>query len=312
MPSRQPSELFRESVRTSLTDSATIVADEAIDLDSAGRPIAARLRENAMRNRQLTRQSPRWMVLMVCCMVSSTGTTPVDASTDWIVPVAESGMTSTPGPIARAVAREAARLTADRRAGSADLDWSRLHKLAPGTEIIMTVGGSQPEGRYVVRVDESGLTVLNVTSLPLPPAVKSVLRSVASSHPDYLSAAQQGGTFVLEQSVRLRLDGVFVGDRKIADLGQVIETIARDDVAEIKTRKKGRGVWGHLGPIGGYFVGAISGGVVAGVVCQAAAGRDRCDSGAFLTGMLGGGIAGGVYGFRAANRETDDVIYRAP
>lgn len=125
-------------------------------------------------------------------------------------------------------------------------------------------------------------------------------------------AAQLGATFVLESSVRIRPDGVFVGDRKVADLGQVIERIGRHDVAEINTRRKGRGVWGHLGPLGGYFVGALAGGVVAGGACQAAAGRDRCDSGAFLAGMLGGGIAGGVYGFRAANRETEETIYRAP
>jgi hypothetical protein len=266
-----------------------------------------------MLNRQITRQSPRWIAVMVCCTVSSAGATPAGASTDWTVPAgAESGMTSTPGPIARAIASEAARLTIDQQAGSADPEWSRVRKLAAGTEIIVTVEGSQPGGRYVVRVDDSNLTVLNVADPALPAAVKPVLRRVASSHPDYLSAAQQGGTFLLEQSVRLRPDGVFVGDRKVADRGQVIETIARDDVAEIKTRRKGRGVWGHLGPLGGYFVGALSGGVVAGIACQAAAGRDRCDSGAFLIGALGGGIAGGVYGFRAANRETEDVIYRAP
>ena len=116
----------------------------------------------------------------------------------------------------------------------------------------------------------------------------------------------------MEQRVRLRPDGVFVGDRKVADFGHVIETIARADVAAINTRQKGRGVWGHLGPLGGYFVGAISGGVVAGLACRATAGRDSCDSGAFLAGMLGGGIAGAAYGLRAANRQTEAVIYRAP
>jgi hypothetical protein len=281
---------------------------------------AVRLRpiflEKPMRKRQLTRQSPRWIVLMFCCTAASAGATPADASTDFMgvtwSSTAESAMKSTPGPIARAIAREAARLTVDPRAGSAEREWPRVRKLAPGTEIIVTVEGSQPGGRYVVRADESDLTVLNVADPPLPAAVKAVLRGVASSHPDYFSAAQQGGTFVLEQRVRLQLDGVFLGDRKVADLGQLLENIARDDIAEIKTRQRGRGVWGHLGALGGYFVGAMSGGVVAGLACQAADGRDRCDSGAFLTGMLGGGIAGGVYGFRAANRETEDVIYRAP
>ena len=268
---------------------------------------------------QLTRQSPSWILLMVCCTAAfadaSTefaGVTPL-SSTGAPVPVAAAGeMKSMPGPIARSIAREAVRLTVDLQAGSADVEWSRVRKLAPGTEIIVTVESTQPGGRHVVRVGEFDLTVLNVADLGLPAPVKDLLRGLAASHPDYFSAALRGGTVVLEKGVRLRLDGVFVGDRKVADLGQVIETIARHNVGEIKIRQKGRGVWGHLGPLGGYFVGGLSGGVVAGFACQAAAGRDRCDTGAFLAGMLGGGIAGGVYGFRAAHRETEDVIYRAP
>ena len=240
-------------------------------------------------------------ITLILCLMTSTR--PV---------AAQNRMESTPGPIARTIAREAARLAVDPQAGSADVEWSRVRKLAPGTEIIVTVGDSQPGGRYVVRADESGLAVLNVADPPLPAAAKDVLRGVVSNHPEYFSAARQGGTFELEKNVRLRLDGVFVGDRKVADLGQVVENIPRSDVAEIKTRQKGRGVWGHLGPLGGYFVGAMSGGFVAGFACQAAVGRDRCDTGAFLTGALVGGIAGGFYGFRAAHRDTEDVIYRAP
>ena len=88
--------------------------------------------------------------------------------------------------------------------------------------------------------------------------------------------------------------------------------VARTNIAAITIRRKGRGFWGHLGPLGGYFLGGLAGGYSAGLVCQAAAGRDRCDTGAFLTGMLGGGIAGGTAGFHAARRETEDVVYRAP
>jgi hypothetical protein len=91
--------------------------------------------------------------------------------------------------------------------------------------------------------------------------------------------------------------------------GQVVERVARNDVAEIKTVKKGRGVWGHLGPLGGYFVGALSGGYAVGLACQAVQGRNRCDSGAFLLGALMGGVSGGLYGFSAARRETEEVIY---
>jgi hypothetical protein len=153
--------------------------------------------------------------------------------------------------------------------------------------------------------------VLNLTDPALPANVKRVLLDTALNHSDCFVRAPQGGTFVLEKNVRVGPNGVFVADREVADLGQIIENIARDDVAEITVRQKGRGIWGHLGPLGGYFVGAMSGGYVSGFACQAAFGRDRCDSGAFLTGGLVGGIAGGVYGFHAGNRETVDVVYRS-
>ena len=181
---------------------------------------------------------------LIVCLVTST--LPLEA---------QDRMQSTAGPIARGIAREAARLTVDQTASSDDVEWSRVRKLASGSEIIVTIERAQPVERRVVRVvrvDESSLTLSN---------------------------------------------------------GQVVERVARNDVAEIKTVKKGRGVWGHLGPLGGYFVGALSGGYAVGLACQAVQGRNRCDSGAFLLGALMGGISGGLYGLSAARRETEEVIY---
>jgi len=178
---------------------------------------------------------------LIVCLVSST--LPLDA---------QGRMESTAGPIARGIAREATRLTVDQSASSTDVEWSRVRKLASGSEIIVTIEGAQPVERRVVRVDESSLTLSN---------------------------------------------------------GQVVERVARNNVAEIKAVKKGKGVWGHLGPLGGYFVGALSGGYGVGLACQAVQGRNQCDSGAFLLGTLMGGISGGLYGFSAARRETEEVIY---
>jgi len=184
---------------------------------------------------------------LIVCLVTST--LPLEA---------QDRMESAAGPIARGITREVARLTVDQPASSGDTEWSRVRKLASGSEIIVTIERAQPVERRVVRavrvvrVDESSLTLSN---------------------------------------------------------GQVVERVARNDVAEIKTVKKGRGVWGHLGPLGGYFVGALSGGYAVGLACQAVQGRDGCDSGAFLLGALMGGISGGLYGFSAARRETEEVIY---
>jgi hypothetical protein len=178
---------------------------------------------------------------LIVCLVTST--LPLEA---------QDRMEPTTGPIARGIAREAARLTGDQAVSSADAEWSRVRKLTPGTEIIVTIGGARPVPRHVVGVDDSSLTLSN---------------------------------------------------------GRVVEHVARNDVAEIKTLKRGRGVWGHLGPLGGYFVGAFSGGYTVGLACQAVQGRDRCDTGAFLLGALMGGVSGGLYGLSAARRETEEVIY---
>jgi hypothetical protein len=240
-------------------------------------------------------------IIFVVCLVTST-----------LRVTAQDRMGSTPGPIARAIAREAVRLTVDPGAGSVEGEWSRVRTLAPGTDIILTVQRSQPGERWVVRADEFGLTVLNVAIEPLPADVQEVLRGVAANHPEYFSAAQRGATFVLEKRVRLARDGVHVGNQKVADIGQIVISLARHDVVEIKTRERGRGAWGQMGPLGGYFVGAMSGGLVVGFACRATAERDRCDSGAFGIGALIGGIVGGVHGFRAASRETEEIIYRAP
>src|SRR5256885_3065763 len=117
---------------------------------------------------------------LIVCLVTST--LPLQA---------QDRMVSTPGPIARGIAQEAARLTVDQPTSLADAEWSRVRKLASGSRIIVTLEGVQPVERRVVRVDESSLTLSN---------------------------------------------------------GQLVKQVARNDVAEIKTLKKGRGVWGHLVP----------------------------------------------------------------
>ena len=91
-----------------------------------------------------------------------------------------------------------------------------------------------------------------------------------------------------------------------------VETYRRTDVDEIRVRQKGRGFWGHLGGLGGWFVGGLAGGYGLGLACQAVSGTDSCDTGAFMRGMVVGGIAGGTYGLHASRRETEKVIYRAP
>src|SRR5262245_23956921 len=151
------------------------------------------------------------------------------------LPVVAEQNTPMNGPIARSVTGEVARLVTTEQRASDDSEWSRVRRLAPGTELIVIVKNSQPASRYFVGGDESGLTMLNIDASALPTDARNVLRSLASTHPEYFLAAQKGGQFQLETNVRLGPDGVFIADRKVAGLAEVVEQRGRQDITEMRT-----------------------------------------------------------------------------
>jgi hypothetical protein len=220
------------------------------------------------------------------------------------------------GPISRAMTLDAVRLAAEpaavdagQRAGkSTNADWSRVRKLEPGTEITVTANGSQPSKRNVLSADEAGITVLNLADPTLPAAGREVLRDVASTHPEYFPAAKQGRQFILEKSVRMGPDGVFVADLRVAGLDQIAQTLARTDVVEIDAKI---GSAGHktLGTVLGVFGGAF-----LGMLCKGTGIGSGDSPGlgcAYLLAPIGA-VAGGLAGRYAFTRKTEVVIYRAP
>jgi hypothetical protein len=234
------------------------------------------------------------------------------------------GPASMDGPLARAMTREAVRLAATAReptsvaedvqqgGKSGRSDWSRVRALEPGIGIVLTVCGFPPGKRHVVNADESRLTVLNVTDPAIPPAVASVLIDTTWNHPDYFGKAQQGGTFRLNRHVRLAPDGVFMDDRRVVELGQVVEQVERDGVAEVSElgRATRRGLkWGSLiGTGAGLTIGLL----IQIPYCR----QHSCDSqGGLITPlitMLSAGIGTGLGALIGAGYRTRDVIYRAP
>jgi hypothetical protein len=179
-------------------------------------------------------------------------------------------------------------------------DWSRVGEVAPAAELEVTIRGSQPGVRFFVRADQSGLTVLNLTGPALTAATTRVLRDMAFRHPELFAAMQQGQALA-EDNVRVGRDGVFVADRKIADLGQVVETIARNDVIEITGPVVARGsvVGAVLGGWVGFAVGVVPG--LGGVS-------------PFLAWslLIGSVVVGGSLGSHWTSHETEGVIYHAP
>jgi hypothetical protein len=192
---------------------------------------------------------------------------------------------------------------------SADENWRRVSRLDAGEPILVTTRDVRSADRLFVSADGAGVTTLNLTDPSVPDEAARELRHVAEQHPEYLDGARAGRGFKWN-NVRVLSDGVFVGDRKVAELQQVLETPSRSEVAEVARLRRGRGFWGHAGLLGGYFVGAMGAVVVMGFACQAI----RCENpdSAGMVALLTGGIAGGAYGAYAARRETEEVVYRKP
>lgn len=276
----------------------------------------------------MSRTKSALSLILVVCLVASA------------LPATAQGQTTTPeslnlrypssqgtvGPIARAATREAIRLAdageltsssgeAVQQSGKpAESNWSRARELEPGTEIAVTVKGSLPGPRYFVALDESYLTVLNLADPAMPAAATRVLVDAASEHPLHFVVAQQGGTFLLDENVRLTPDGIFLGDRKVAELEQIVVQIVRDSVAEISVLERRLGKratgWGAVIGAGAGFVTGLLGGIS---YCE----RHLCDQFppiviGVLYGVAGGGIGTGIGAVATASRKTLDVIYRAP
>jgi hypothetical protein len=224
---------------------------------------------------------------------------------------AQDRIVATPGPIARAITREAVRLGTVQQVGKAtDSDWARVRKLTPGTAITVTIRGSQGAKRYFVSADYSGVTVLNITDPTVPAVVKRVLLDTASNHFEYFAGAQNGGRFLLDKDVGLASDGVFVGSQKVADLGQVLEKAVRTDIVEVRSESARR----HPAAGKGALIGAIGGAAIPIAI------GSTCGSGcigytalyAALFGGLGAGIGAGIgLGIDKSSPETG-VIYLAP
>jgi predicted amidohydrolase len=144
------------------------------------------------------------------------------------------------------------------------------------------------------------LIALNLGSAALPADAARTLRDMAANSPARLVALQKGGA-VAQGRVRIGRDGVFVDERRIAALDEILETTARGSVSQIEGPVVERGSVGAslLGAFVGFSVGVIPalGGASEGV--------------AWL--VLAGSIAAGGYlGHYWSRHTTDGLVYRAP
>ena len=118
--------------------------------------------------------------------------------------------------------------------------WSDVQKLDPATEVLIAVADSAPLEEVFLLADPSSLFVLdkNVTSTFGREAERTI-RDIATTHA--VEIVGGGGQFI-SNDVRLGPDGVFVSNRKVAELSQVIRRIDRSDVVQLSaTGQRRRG-----------------------------------------------------------------------
>ena len=178
-------------------------------------------------------------------------------------------------------------------------DWSRVLELPPASAVMVTVRGSEPRMRSIARVDDSTLTVLDLSGQALPGPAARILRQMAEDHPESFVLMAQGGTFQ-QDNVRIGRDGVFVGDRQVAAFNQVVETIARAAVVEIRGPVVARG--SVLGAVVGAWLGFSVG------VVPALGGASADVAWSALVGAI---AAGGFLGFHWSSHRTEGLVYRA-
>jgi hypothetical protein len=191
--------------------------------------------------------------------------------------------------------------------------WSAVIDLAPGHPIDITLtGGPAVTGQFVL-ADHSSVVVLNLTGALLSPAIARVLLNRTTVKPDEVAATLAGRDLTIVEHVHMGPRGVFVDDRKIAELHDVVERILRTDVVEIRQRDRTvrkMGLWG-----GGMALLAV--GLDVGLInlyglSQSRPGETTCYCDGYLGGAgvaLGSGLAlaGGLLMHRGHERQ--EVVY---
>jgi hypothetical protein len=188
-------------------------------------------------------------------------------------------------------------------------DWSRVRGLRNGTEILLTVNDAPRARRYVLSVSDADLVVMKLTDPALPLAARSALTRVAQ-HPDKFGSTTGGQPAFRVDDLRVDADGVFLGGRKVAEIQDVYERVARERVIEIRQLSgSGAGVGAVWGLVAGGAVGLGNMLIKCGVNWRQETESCQNLEGAGLVifplfGLLIGGVAGAASG--------PAVIYRLP
>jgi len=123
----------------------------------------------------------------------------------------------------------AALLTTTAVLGANERLWKQVERFDPGTRVKVTLEGGSPVERYFVKLNDTTIVLLNLSSPDLP---KLQLLNMAIDNPAWIACTEK--TTYRDNNLRVGPDGVFVKDKKVAELNQVVEWIPRAKVTAIE------------------------------------------------------------------------------
>jgi len=107
--------------------------------------------------------------------------------------------------------------------------WRRVEHFDPGMRVKVTVEGAPPTDRYFVQLNDTVLVLLNLSAPDVP---KRQLLNMAIDNPAWIAGTSK--TTYRDNNLRIGPEGVFVKDKKVAELNQVVEWIPRGKVTAIQ------------------------------------------------------------------------------
>jgi hypothetical protein len=196
-------------------------------------------------------------------------------------------------------------LTFPSGSAAQDSDWADVIALRAGQEVVVRADPAIDGRRSFVFANDTELVVLNLRHPSLPDGVRKRLRELSVDQPASLLAARQH-VIVSDRTIRVGAGMISESGRVVVPLHEVLQTIPRGDVREIRFERT-RG--SKVGAIAGATAGIVAGLLTAPYWMMKQCGGS-CSDEQFMLGvsLVGLPLAGALVGYMPRGEEV--VVYR--
>lgn len=212
------------------------------------------------------------------------------------------------GPLAVAIDRNIDRLSATRPApdGFPATNWDSVTTLRGGTEVLLRTNSGIEGQRMFVFADGAELVVLNLSHPALTRSARKGLRDIGVDQPVALLGARQH-TIVRDRTISVGAGVISESGRVLMPLGEVLQTIPRGAVREIRLeRKRGSKVGAAVGATAGIVAGLLTAPYWMMKQCNGSCSDEQFMAGVSLVGLP---VAGALVGYMPRGEEA--VVYRS-